>query len=172
MASTPYLTFTQFLVMTEMAAGDAQLVENKAPGYFEARASLEQARLDARLRKRYKVPFNQNGAAVPAVVIGWLVAVLTPSMYRKRGGNSAQDDQIKKLEDLATSALAEIKEAADAVDGLFDLPLLDSGTASAISQGEPWGHGYASPYVATYARDARAAEEDQNYGFGEDGCDR
>ena len=167
---TPYLPLATFLVMTEMAASDVQLVENKAPGFFEARAALEQARLDARLRKRYAVPFNQNGGPVPAVVVGWLVAIITPSIYRKRGVNAAQDDMVKKLEDLADTALAEIKEAADAVEGLFDLPLLDSGTASAISQGEPMGHGYASPYVATYERDARAAAEDRDFGFGD--CDR
>lgn len=161
-APIPYLDVPTFTTLTEMPVGDVQSVVDAAPGYIEARIALEQSRMNARLRKRYSVPFNQNGGAVPDVVQGWLTAIVTPAVYRKRGVQPATEDQVKRLDELADAAIAEITEAANSQTGLFDLPLAEGATPGQIDRGEPLGESYASPYVATYSRDARAFEEDWN----------
>ena len=89
---------------------------------------------------------NQYSAAtpVPEAVLGWLVALVTIDLYRKRGVNP-QDPTIQMVQDDATRALAELKEAADSDIGLFDLPQSDD-LNSAVDTGGPLGYSEASPY--------------------------
>jgi hypothetical protein len=68
-----------------------------------------------------------------------------PDMYRRRGWAPA-DEQSLEIEQARKDALAEIQLAADAENGLFDLPLLEGSNESGISRGEPFGYSEASPY--------------------------
>lgn len=106
---------------------------------------IETSKINARLRKRYETPF---ATPYPEIVRGWLVALVTPLLYRRRGVDSS-DEQIVAVDAAAKAALDEMKEAADAVDGLFDLPLKQDDTSSAISKGGPLGYSEASPYTWT-----------------------
>lgn len=91
--------------------------------------------LDSRLAKRYAVPFDL--ADPPAKVREWVSAIYDWSACLKRGVDITAEHW-PAIEARYTAAVAEIREAADAKDGLFDLPLRD-GDVSAISRAEPLG---------------------------------
>lgn len=77
---------------------------------------------------------------------GWLTALVTVDAYQKRGWNP-DDEQAEQISDARKDALADLKEAAEAQNGLFDLPLKQDNPASAISQGGPYAYSEASPYA-------------------------
>lgn len=114
---------------TVMPGPDVDVIEQRDPGWILARAAAIQSRIDARLRKRYAAPFTSP----PGVVLGWLGALLTVDMYTHRGV-APSDAQMVTIQAQADQALAEIKEAADAVQGLFDLPLSSTTTATGIEE--------------------------------------
>ncbi len=139
-----------------MASGDVDYVETDSPGFIAARILIRTSFINTRLRKRYgnSLPFV---APIPEAVLGWLVSLVTLDVLRKRGINPNDPAAELYREDFAL-ALAEIKEAADSKDGLFDIPTGDpdpeDGT-SAVTTGGPLGYAEASPYVwADLARTA------------------
>lgn len=83
--------------------------------------------------------------AVPEAILGWLTALVTLDAYQRRGANP-QDPQMVLVVDAATAALAELKEAADSKDGLFDLPVNEAAD-SAVTTGGPLGYSETSPFV-------------------------
>lgn len=82
---------------------------------------------------------------VPEAVLAWEATILTYECYRKRGTDWTLPNMVQTKED-RDQALAEIKEAADSKDGLWDLPLNDLGTSSAIVEASPLGCSQQSPY--------------------------
>lgn len=96
------------------------------------------------LAKRYTVPF---AAPVPSIVKRWCSALVDRDCFGKRGAqpsNTAEDEEIDKAADLA---LAQIKEAADSKDGLYDLPVrADSPGTSGIVGAAPMGQADVGPY--------------------------
>jgi hypothetical protein len=58
-------------------------------------------------------------------------------------------------------ALAWLKEAADAKDGLIDLPLRADTTASGISRGGPLAYTETSPYAWTDVQAETGRSEDR-----------
>jgi hypothetical protein len=99
---------------------------------------------------------------VPETVLGWIVAMVTVDVYQKRGVNP-QDPMILQCVAAMDGALAELKEAADSKDGLFDLPACED-TDSAVTTGGPLGYTETSPYVWT--------DQERRAGRGEDGSGR
>lgn len=95
---------------------------------------------------------------VPEQILGWMVAILTPDVYRKRGVNP-QDPQIVLLEQDRTKAEEQLTEAANSETGLLDLPTNDSGD-SAVTTGEPLGHSDASPYAWQDRQACEGREQD------------
>lgn len=138
-----YLTEDEFKERTIMPGEDLDVIKSLAPTWLARALEDFSSEIDARLRKRYKVPFT---APAPAIVKRWLHVLVTPQAYRKRGVNPS-DTQITSVDADAANALAEIKEAADCVAGLFDLPLLDTADGSAIVKAGPLGYSEASPYT-------------------------
>lgn len=139
-----------------MPASDIANLDSNEPGFIDAMIAVRTSEIHSRVGKRYVRPFADP---IPTVVLGWLGALVTVDMYLKRGTNP-QDETlalIKELKDLATS---QMKEAADAVEGLFDLPLNDDADPTAITKGEPLSSGDPSPYSWM---DRQAAARD---GFG------
>jgi hypothetical protein len=141
-----YLTPLEWRTRTAMPSGDCASLETDEPGYVAARIELHGSKIDARLAKRYATPF---ATPVPPIVLGWVEALVTYDAYKKRGFNpSAMQDQT--ILDDAKTALEEIKEAADAKDGLFDLPLrADLPGQSGIDRGGPICYSESSPYEWT-----------------------
>ena len=82
---------------------------------------------------------------VPETVLGWLVVFVQLDVMRKRGVNPSDpmvDLWVKDLERVS----AEIKEAADSKDGLFDLPSTEDAD-TAITTGGPLAASDTSPYI-------------------------
>lgn len=148
-----YLTLVEFVVRTVMPSEDVYELETRAPGFILARLTVWTSKINARLRKRYAVPFD---APVNEIVLGWLAAIVTVEAYQKRGWNAA-DEQAAQIKADRDEAIAELKEAADSQAGLFDLPLRQNTTADGISRGGPLASSDASPYALLDAEALRGS---------------
>lgn len=119
-----------------------------------------QAHIESRLRKRYDIPFSQP---FPEAACRWLAKITTLSCYEKRGFNPGSEQDKEGIIASATTAEAEISEAADAKDGLFELPLREeTPDVSGVTKGFPLGYSEASPYVAFDRQLDAAINEDVN----------
>jgi hypothetical protein len=143
--SSAYLTTAEFKTYTVMPAVDVDALEAAAPNWLANQLLSASVHLDARLRKRYAVPF---AAPVPEIVKMWVTRVVTLRAYLRRGVD-ASDLQFAEIKADADTAVAEVKEAADAAAGLFDLPLRADSTASAITAPSPLAYSESSPYTWT-----------------------
>jgi hypothetical protein len=125
--------------------------------FVDSQLVIESSRINARLRKRYLVPFADP---CPEIVAGWLAAVVTPKLYERRGWDPS-DAQAQSILADAERVLDEQKEAADSEEGLFDLPLRQDSSTSALGVvGGPFGYSENSPYVWSDAqRDAADVED-------------
>lgn len=137
-----YLDLAEFKTRTVMPADDVDEVEMRAPGFLLARLEVWTSRINARLRKRYAVPF---AAPIPEIALGWLAAFVTVEAYQKRGWNPS-DEQSAQIKADRDECAVELKEAADAANGLFDLPLRQNTTETGIAKGGPLAYSEASPY--------------------------
>lgn len=127
-----------------------------SPSWIDFALARIQAGIYARLRKRYRIPFDASSP--PEKMLDWMTVITTVEAYRKRGTNPA-DPAIKDFVDDRTSAWAEIKEAADSEAGLFDLPLLADETTSAIVEGGPYGYTEHLPHTWT---DKQVTDAEEN----------
>jgi hypothetical protein len=98
---------------------------------------------------------------VPETILGWLVTLVTWDLYRRRGVNP-QDAGLELLRGEVETALAELKEAADGVDGLIDIPSSED-EDSAVTTGGPLGCSEASPYVWTDIEASEGSFEDSQF---------
>ena len=130
-----------FRTRSPMPDEDVDLLWAERAGYLEAALSGALANIYARLRKRYVTPMDPK----PEIVVEWQARMVTPKAYRARGYNP-QDPILQVLDDDRKLALEEIKEAADAEAGLYDLPLLSASDTTAIAKGGPYVYSEASPY--------------------------
>ena len=152
------LDFDGFRLRTLMPDADVVRLEEDFPGYIEARSAVWQSRFEAQLKKRYAVPFS---VPAPEIFLGWVEACTTVDAYHKRGVNTS-DEQFVDVVKRRTDALEEVALAADAVDGLFDLPLRQDTTATGISRGGPLAYSEASPYTAFDQQAIDGHNEDSN----------
>jgi hypothetical protein len=84
---------------------------------------------------------------VPRIVLRWLVVMTTWDTYDRRGVGGSQDPKVARAEKAYDEAKAECKEAADSVDGLFDLPTSEDAD-SAQTTGDPLHYTQHSPYTS------------------------
>ncbi len=138
-----YLDLPAFKARTLMPASDVDDLETIAAGWVLLQLEQCSRWIDSRLRKRYAAPFDVD--TCPEIVKSWLTRLVTLRAYLRRGVD-ATDAQFDLIRADAESAAEEIKEAANAVDGLFDLPLKDSDKATGVTLGAPFGYAEASPY--------------------------
>lgn len=157
---TPALDLAGFTALTIMPSSDVAVLESLEPGFLVARIAYWQDRIYAMLAKRYDVPFADP---VPPTVKGWLSDIVTVDAYNKRGRN-ASDPAIEDLKAERTRALAEVKEASDSKDGLYDLPLRADLQTSAVTRGGPLGYAEQSPYTAMTLQGIDGRAEDESNG--------
>lgn len=139
-----YLTNAQFKLLTIAPAVYVDQIEADEPGWCQAQLVQGSAWLNDRLKKRYAAPFDP--VSPPATVTGWLATIFTEVLYLKRGVD-ATDEQFDRVVKRAEIAKAEVKEAAESKDGLFDLPLRDDlPGASGVTRGAPLFYSEVSPY--------------------------
>jgi hypothetical protein len=101
---------------------------------------------------------------LPAVAMGWCLALVTWDCWLRRGANPA-DPAIVAVKEENDRAMAEITEAANSNTGLFELPVLDTAGDSAVSHCGPLAYTEASPYVAADRQEREGIHEDAR-GFG------
>lgn len=153
-----YLTLSEFKSRTVMPGEYVTAIERQDSGWTATRLEVNSAEIDARLSKRYAVPF---GSPPPIAIQRWLTAITTLECYLKRGFDPT-DKQGALYVQHRDEALAEVKEAANAVDGLFELPLRADTSASGISKGFPKAYSEQSPYVWMDGQRATGVNEDDS----------
>lgn len=153
-----YLTPTTYALLTTAPPEYIQEVEFRAPLWLAAQLLYWSSWIDSRLKKRYAAPFEAP-PDTPPVITGWLARIVDWELYLKRGINP-DDEQTADVKERHTAAKAEVKEAADSKEGLFELPLKASiPTATSITRGGPLGYTEQSPYTWSVVQREAAADE-------------
>lgn len=154
------INLQQFLLKTTAPRAVVEDIEVLEPGWTAARLDLHASWINARLAKRYAVPFAEP---VPEPFVLWLVALVTRDVWLRRGRDPLDEGSAAYQSD-ADAAKQEIFEAANSETGLFDLPLRANSTASGIGRGGTMAYSEASPYVAHDAQREAGRQEDSNRG--------
>lgn len=158
MPQTGYLDVAGFGLRSIMPSEMIQRLESKSPGWLLQRLNSKSAWINAKLWKRYAVPF---ASPAPEIVLDWLAALVTPECYAKIGFNPSSEQDKSSIIEPADTARDEIDEAADAQNGKFELPLRSDSNAPGISRGGPMVYSEASPYVAFDRQAATGRAEDR-----------
>lgn len=153
-----YLDLDEYKSYSVLPAVDIDDVETIQAGWVDRKLRAISYAVDARLRKRYSVPFT---SPYPDQVCDWVARLMDPLLLKKRGVD-ATDEQFVSIAEDAKAAQEEIKEAANAEEGLFNLPALDTADTSAISKGAPLGYSEASPYVGMDVQEYYGRDEDRD----------
>ena len=151
-----FLDLAGFKALTVIPGEDVDEVETRYPGWIAGQLGIESARMDGKLRKRYALE-----SPYPLIVTAWLTRIVTPLVYFKRGVDPT-DEQYTDMSADARQAREEITEAANSVDGLFDLPLIEAATQTGIAKGYPQAYTEAGPYVFLDQQRSRSKSEDAN----------
>ena len=106
--------------------------------------------------------FYSAPTPVPEAVLGWITTLVSLATLRKHRVPS-NDPIVELMVEECKTALAEVAQAANSNDGLFDLPMND-GTDSGVKTGGPLFYSENSPYVG--------ADLQEQYGRCEDGTGR
>jgi len=139
-----YLDLGGFKSRTLMPATEVDALEKAAPGWLlQKLETVSRVDIDPKLRKRYDAPFDV--VTCPEAVKAWLEQIVTELAY-VRLGVDPNDMQFQSVSRIAERAHLAIAEAANAVDGLYDLPLRDSEKATGITKGAPRGYAEPGPY--------------------------
>ena len=155
-----YLTTDEFKLRTLLPANVLQQIEVSTPGWLAAQIEAVSHGIDARLSKRYHVPFK---VPYPDVLKSWIINIVSLNAWLKRG-MVATDESFGEYKAMHDRAIEEIREAANSETGLFDLPIdaTGPGGASAIVRANPQSYSEASPYVWLDVQRGRGRSEDGN----------
>jgi hypothetical protein len=144
-----YLTLATYKNLTLAPTSYVDQAEVQHPGWVLAQLEFWSSWIDSRLKKRYAAPFAAP-PNTPPVILGWLVRVLDAELYLKIGINPRDEQAATTVQERAAEAKAEVKEAADSKEGLFELPLrADLPEATDITRGGPLGYTEQDPYTWT-----------------------
>jgi hypothetical protein len=157
-----YLDVAGFRTKSTIPTELVDKLEAKRPGFLTWQLEYHSRKsVDGRLAKRYAAPFDETDP--PAHVVGWLVDLVTEMAYEAAGA-PPNNPQATPWVARAELARTEIKEAADAKDGLFELPLRDDTTATGVTRGFPLAYNETSPYVWQDVQAEAGKNEDADRG--------
>ena len=159
MATDPYLNLAAFKSLTLAPSTYVDQIEAAEAGWTLNQLVHWSGWINSQLRKRYVIPFT---APYPETVLTWLCAIVTWQVYLKSGIDTSGDPQIVLISEAASDARDQVKEAADARDGLFELPLRADDPTTAVSKGGPLMLSETSPYVWTTVQREIAVDEDSS----------
>lgn len=140
-----------------MPEEQAQELDRQAQGWLKTQLQHHSGGLDALLGKRYVVPF---ALPAPYKVREWLLSIVTLRAYL-RLGIDPDDKQFIAIQKASDKADLEIQEAADAVNGKWELPLRTGATTDGIVKGGPRVYSEQSPYVALDIQRSAGMADDQ-----------
>lgn len=149
-----YLTLAEYKARALVPSVFVDDIEDSEPGWTAAQLDFLSAYIDARLRKRYAVPFE---SPFPLTAQLWLEALVTERVLLRRGVD-ATDQQAAHLFSLAQTARTELQEAADSKEGLYELPLNAGDTDDGVTKAFPLSYVEVSPY--TWLTNQRSDAED------------
>ncbi len=152
------LDFDGFKARTVMPSVEVDAIESDSTGWIASRIAVAESWINSKLRKRYDVPFE---APAPEVFFGWVVAMVTPEAYRRRGWDPSEA-QAAQIEQDRKDARDQVQEAADSSEGLWDLPLRADTSTSGITKGGPYGYSEQSPYAWSDRQREDGSVEDDN----------
>ena len=155
-AATAEADLERYKLLTIMAAADVDDLEQLHEGWHAANFEQATAWINARLTKRYPVPYARP---CPDVCEGWLVDIVTLRAFMRKGVRQT-DEQFQEAVRADKRARDEVLEAAGSVTGLFGLPSRTDPAASGITKGGPRSYSEASPYVQFDVQGDRAQSED------------
>ncbi len=150
-----YLTVTEFKLRSLFPQEAIDDLETVAPGWLDATLNDASDLMNSRLRKRYAVPFLDT----PPIIRRWLADLVSVRCFVRLGVNP-QDEQFNLVKREAEIAEEQIMEAANSVEGLFDLPLLDD--SSALTKPVVMVSSTQSPFVSQHERAVIGRREDDN----------
>ena len=168
-----YITLAEFKLLSLVPAEVIDAIEQVTPGWTVAQLEKATAHINARLAKRYDVPFS---TPYPDVLGDWVARLVSVRCYIRRGVDPT-DRQFDMVDKDAQLAQDEIKEASDAIGdagggvgirGMFDLPLRADTTTTGIARGHTRSYSEASPYVG-FSKQARTGREEDQSGDGTGG---
>lgn len=143
--ATPYITDEEFMSLTVMPREDVYQLKVTEPSWLAAQILSFSAMIDGRLSKRYACPFV---SPYPEVVRRWVVRLVTPHALMRRGVN-ALDQMYQAIQDDATKAWEEVTEAANAKEGLWELPLKETDSTNGITRSSTLAYSERDPYSWT-----------------------
>jgi hypothetical protein len=165
-----YMLVSRFRDLTIMPGADVDLIEAQEPDYLQNQLDLFAARIDAKLCKRYTTPFGDEPApaatvrqSVPGLIEDWLVSLVTPRAYAKRGVNPSSGELwfTEFVINPAVAALKEIDDAANGNEARLELPLKSTSEPGAdVTRSGPLAYTETSPYVWLDVQADAAREED------------
>jgi len=155
-----YLDTDEFKLRTIIAGSFIDDLESSQPGWVDQQLESMSRRVDSRLRKRYVVPF----ATAPESVKLWVTQLATMRVFMRIYRAPTEQQQWVSVQEDYENAMAELKEAADSQNGLYDLPITDAADASAITKAQTAAYSEQSPYAAFDGQAAYARDEDRNGG--------
>lgn len=155
-----YLTDNEFRLLTLLPVNVIDDIETRTPGWLTEQLTSVSSRIDARLTKRYAVPFQ---SPYPTAVREWLAHIVSWRAYLKRGVNSL-DSEAQEYKAQHDQALKELEEAANSDTGLFELPLRADTTSTGVSKSGTRAYSEQSPYVSQDAKARVAYNEDGSGG--------
>jgi hypothetical protein len=147
-----YLTPAQYFELTLVPQDRLDALQARYPQFLEAQLAGKSGVIDALLRKRYVAPFE---APYPEPVKQWLWRMLDPIAYLKIGVD-ASDEQVSEIIADGQRVLVELKEAADAKEGLYDLPLRADTVTSGLVKPTVLTQSDPTPYVGLRTQATRA----------------
>lgn len=136
-----YLTVEDYQGLTLVPSIVIDQSQALDPAWLNNQLTICSGEIDARLAKRYAVPLKQPSNQVKI----WLAKLVDLRVYIHLGV-SANDQQIQLIVDNEANAKLEMKEAADCVTGLFDLPLIQDQQGSGIVSPKILSTSDATPY--------------------------
>ena len=118
------LSFTDFNDYSELQEAYIAAAGGR---FVNTQIRLARAKIYDQLRTRYDIAAMK--ASEPDIVKKWIAEMVSPMIYAKRGVDPT-DMMYSALLDTAKNAAAEVKEAADAKDGAWSLPIAGSEKAA------------------------------------------
>lgn len=155
-----YLTLDEFKALAPLPAEYIDAVEVCSAGYTELQLSYESAYIDSLLSKRYAVPFDPT-KPYPLILKRWLSALVSLQIWLRRGLDATQQDAEIYIE-AAKQARLDLTAAANAQDGLFELPLRGDLPGIGTVRPKPTSYSETSPFLSQRIQATRGREEDAN----------
>ncbi len=154
-----YITANELKMLGSMPGPDVDLVEVKYPGVTVATIRAVSGDFDSKLVKRYAMPFQ---VPYPEALKFHVARVVAWRLWLKRGYNpTGKLDELLKADN--DGSLAWLDQAADAQNGLVELPGVDGVLGgSNATKASPLSYSETSPYVWADAQADAARDEDRN----------